>query len=56
MAGSLVGESGYVIVPLSTVYALGSHQVRPCALPSSGNGGAMEINQQMMTGGSFEQF
>ena len=55
MAGSLVGEGRHIVVPFSTIDGLRGEQVWPCALPATRNRRAMEIHQQMMAGGTFQQ-
>ena len=55
MTGSLVGEGRHIVVPFSTIDGLRGEQVRPCALPATRNRCAMEIHQQMMAGGTFQQ-
>ena len=51
----LFRKGSHVVVPLSTVDAFCRHQVGPCALPSAGNGGTVEVHQQVMTGSALQQ-
>ena len=55
MGSSLVGKCRYVVVPFGTIDALGAHQVRIGTLPATGNGSAVEVDQQMMLGGTLQQ-
>ena len=55
MAGSLGGKRRHVVIPLGTIDALGRHQVGIGALPATGYGGTMEVDQQMVTGGTLQQ-
>ena len=55
MTGCYVGKCGHVVVPLGTIHTLGRHEVGVGALPSTRYGGTMEVNQQMMLGGTLQQ-
>ena len=51
----LLGEVRHIVVPLSAIDALRRHKVRPCALPSARDRGAVEVDQQVVTGSTLEE-
>ena len=55
MTSRLLRKSRHVVIPFRTIDALCGKQVGPCALPPSRNGRAMEVDQQVMSGGTLEQ-
>ena len=55
MTGCQWGEGAIVVIPLSSKHALGREQIGVGALPTTRDGGAMEIDQQMMARSALEQ-
>ena len=55
MRGCTGREGRHVIIPLSPIDTLRRKQVRIGALPTAGNGCPMEVHQQMVSGGTFQQ-
>ena len=51
----LLREGWYVIIPLCSINALRRHQIGISTLPTSGNGRAVEIHQQVMTGSTLQK-
>ena len=55
MGSRLLGERTYVVVPLGTIHGLGGEQVGIGALPAAGDGGTVEVDQQMMLGRTLQE-
>ena len=53
--GGRFGERRHVVVPLGTVDALRREQVGIGALPATGYGGTVEVDQEVMAGGTLHQ-
>ena len=55
MTGSLIGEGSDIVIPLSTIDALCTHQVGPCALPATGYRSTVEVDEQVVAGSTLQQ-
>ena len=55
VGSSLRSEGGVIIIPLRSIYSLYTYEVGICALPTSWNCRAVEVDHQMMACGTFEK-
>ena len=55
MAGCLRGKCSVIVVPLGAEHTFCGEQVRISTLPTTGYGGTMEVNQEVMTGSRLEK-
>ena len=55
MGSCLLGARTYIVIPLGTIDGLCGEQVGIGALPAAGDGGTVEVDQQMMLGGTLQE-
>ena len=55
VGGCLLGEGRHIVVPLCSVDTLGREEVGIGALPSSWDGRSVEVDEEMVASGSFEE-